>query len=141
MHFDLKNKVEKRRKELSLLKKDIYQRLEMTPTGYSTMMNRGTTTISTLLKIADVLEVEPSYFFSPSDQSEEHIKNQKERERLLMDRIDRLEKDNKELRATINALSHAISQLTSMQSGKPKGSGALERLRLLPIIEGLNLAA
>ncbi len=47
MIYDLEKKIELRRKELGLMKKDIYEGLGMTGTGYNDMLKRGSTSVKT----------------------------------------------------------------------------------------------
>ena len=64
MDYDLEKKIEFRRKALNLLKKDIYEGIGMTSTGYADMLKRNSTTVKTLVRLAEILEVNISYFFT-----------------------------------------------------------------------------
>lgn len=94
---EVKKIIEKRRKELSLTKKDLYEGLGMSSVGFNQMLDRGTITVKNLVSLADILKVEPSYLLNQGEGQ-----TYSEREEELRDQIAQLRQDKAFLQSTLS---------------------------------------
>lgn len=60
-----------------ITQKEVYEKLSFSPNGWREMLKRRSMTVQNLIKIAQILEVEPQFFFTEGTNTDNVVKDAK----------------------------------------------------------------